>query len=70
MTYQLTGGDHGNYQVRTIDAVVPVAFVRRNQKGGGYTIESADGSKSAQIRNMPKTDTSAEQAAKIMEILG
>ena len=66
MTYEITGGDHGNYQITEVNKVKPVAFVRRNQTGGGYTVRTADNSKSVQMRNLPVGETSEEQAAQIM----
>ena len=55
--YEIFGGDHGNYTIsRKGNAPDPVAFVRRNQKGGGYTVETADQSRKCYritMRNMP-----------------
>ena len=67
MAYTIHGGDHGNYQI--LDGGTKVAFVRRNETGGGYTVRTADDSKSVQMRSMPKAETSDEQAAKIMKLL-
>tara|TARA_R110001606_G_scaffold274733_1_gene423138 strand:+ start:421 stop:660 length:240 start_codon:yes stop_codon:yes gene_type:complete len=54
--YEIFGGDHGNYTISRQGNAAPVAFVRRNQKGGGYTVETADQSRKAYfitMRNMP-----------------
>ena len=69
MTYEITGGDHGNYKITEEGKVEPIAFVRRNQTGGGYTVRFADDRKSIQMRNRPATETSDEQAAQIMAAL-
>ena len=69
MTYEITGGDHGSYKITEGNKAAPVAFVRRNPKGGGYTVRTADDSKSIQMRSMPATQTSDEQAAEIMGLL-
>lgn len=68
-TYTITGGDNGNYKISEGNKAAPVAFVRRNQTGGGYTVRTADNSKSAQMRNMPATETSGQQAEAIMALL-
>lgn len=41
--YEIFGGDHGNYTICRQGNAAPVAFVRRNQTGGGYTVETAEG---------------------------
>ena len=69
MTYEVTGGDHGSYKITEGNKAAPVAFVRRNQTGGGYTVRMADDSKSIQVRNLPATETSDQQAAEIMVAL-
>lgn len=69
MTYEITGGDNGNYRITKGNDARPVAFVRRNQTGGGYTIRDAAGTKSVQMRNLPAVDNSADQAAQIMAAL-
>ena len=67
--YEIFGGDHGNYTISRKGNAAPVAFVRRNQKGGGYTVSKADESRSVLMRSMPKTDNGADQATKIMALL-
>lgn len=66
INYEIFGGDNGNYQICEEGKVKPVAFARRNQSGGGYTVEAADKSASIQMRNLPATGTSNAQAAEIM----
>ena len=54
--YEMFGGDHGHYTIMRQGNAEPVAFVRRNQTGGGYTVETADQSKKCYritMRNMP-----------------
>jgi hypothetical protein len=65
MTYEIFGGDNGSYKITEGDKVAPVAFVRRNETGGGYTVRTADESKTVQMRNMPREN----QAAEIMAML-
>lgn len=62
---EIFGGDRGNYKITETGKVQPVAFVRRNQRGGGYTVEAADGAKSVRMRNMPLRN----QADAIMALL-
>lgn len=69
MAYNINGGEHGNYKVTEDNKFAPVAFVLRNQTGGGYTVQSADESKSIQMHNLPATDTSGDQASEIMKLL-
>jgi len=69
MTHHIFGGNHGHYQITQGNTVTPVAFVRRNQTGGGYTVQTADKSKSMQIRSLPATETADQQAAQIMRDL-
>ena len=63
--YEIFGGDHGNYQICLKGNATRIAFVRRNQKGGGYTVSLADESKSIHMHNMPVND----QANEIMTLL-
>ncbi len=65
----MTGGDNGSYQIFKGNAARPVAIVRRNQKGGGYTAELLDETASIQLRNIPAEETSEAQAKKIMALL-
>lgn len=58
--YEIFGGDNGNYQICLKGNATRIAFVRRNQKGGGYTVSLADESKSIHMHNMPKTDPANE----------
>ena len=54
--YEMFGGDHGHYTIMRQGNAEPVAFVRRNQTGGGYTVETADQSRKCyriDMRNMP-----------------
>ena len=67
--FEIFGGDHGNYKICEDGRAKPVAFVRRNQTGGGYTVSLADNSKAVQMRNMPVAKRSDEQASAIMEYL-
>tara|TARA_R110002074_G_scaffold376485_1_gene553528 strand:- start:343 stop:816 length:474 start_codon:yes stop_codon:yes gene_type:complete len=67
--YEIFGGDHGNYTISLEGNATPVAFVRRNQKGGGYTVSRADESRSVSMRSMPTADNGHEQAAAIMALL-
>lgn len=72
MTYQIHGGNHGKYKISyaAIDAPAgPVAFVSRNQKGGGYTVKTANETRSVQMRHLPIADNSESQADQIMRIL-
>jgi len=66
MTYDIHGGDYGNYQITEGNKAKPVAFVRRNQTGGGYTVTRGDKSKTIQMRNLPATKTSTQQAIEII----
>ena len=63
--YEIFGGANGNYQICLKDNATRIAFVRRNQKGGGYTVSLANESKSIQMRSMPVND----QANEIMKLL-
>ncbi len=67
--YEIFGGDHGNYTISRKGNAEPVAFVRRNQKGGGYTVSRADESRSVLMRSMPTAYNGHEQAAAIMALL-
>ena len=67
--YEIFGGDHGNYTISVKGNATPVAFVSRNQKGGGYTVRRPDKSKSVLMYNMPVSENGREQAAKIMALL-
>lgn len=66
MTYTMHGGDHGNYQITTETHVKPVAHVRRNQTGGGYTAHRVSDGESVSFRHMPKADTAEKQADAVM----
>jgi len=65
MAYEIFGGDNGSYKITEGEGVAPVAFVRRNDAGGGYTVRTAGGDKSVQMRNMPLEN----QAENIMALL-
>lgn len=67
--YEIFGGDHGNYTISREGNAKPVAFVRRNQKGGGYTVSKADESRSVLMRSMPTAYNGQEQATEIMALL-
>lgn len=67
--YEIFGGDHGNYKITVEGNATPVAFVRRNHKGGGYTVSRADESRSVIMYHMPVSENGREQAAKIMALL-
>jgi hypothetical protein len=67
--YEIFGGDHGNYKITVEGNATPVAFVRRNHKGGGYTVSRADQSRSVPMSNMPTAANGQEQAAAIMVLL-
>jgi len=69
MEYDIYGGENGNYQIKVFGKSSPCAFVSRNTHGGGYTVSATDGEKTLQIRNLPATATSAQQAAQIMALL-
>jgi hypothetical protein len=66
MSYYLHGGDHGNYQITADNNATRLAFVRRNQKGGGYTATLADRSTSIQLHHLPKAERNERQAELIM----
>ena len=68
---EIFGGDHGNYTISVKGNATPVAFVSRNQKGGGYTVSRHAESQyfSVRMSNMPKADNGPEQATKIMALL-
>ena len=67
--YEIFGGDHGNYKISEEGNATPVAFVRRNQAGGGYTVSRADESKSVSMRHMPTAGNGRDQASSIMALL-
>jgi hypothetical protein len=67
--YEIFGGAHGNYKITVEGNATPVAFVRRNHKGGGYTVSRADESRSVLMRSMPTAYNGHEQAAAIMALL-
>ena len=67
--YEIFGGDHGNYTISLEGNAAPVVFVRRNQKGGGYTVSRHDESRSVLMRSMPTAYNGQEQAAEIMALL-
>lgn len=66
MTFEIYGGDHGSYYITQRGMGTPIAFVARNQKGGGYTVTRADGRAECQMRHMP---TAKNRADLIMENL-
>ena len=65
-TFEMYGGDFGSYNIQRRDAGGVVVFVRRNQKGGGYTVHPLDYSWTYQLRNIPTGDHPADQ---IMELV-
>jgi len=67
--YEIFGGDNGNYKISEEGNATPVAFVRRNQAGGGYTVSRADESKSVSMRHMPTAGNGRDQASSIMALL-
>ena len=67
--YEIFGGAHGDYTISLEGNAKPVAFVKRNQKGGGYTVSRADKSQSVLMYNMPTASNGQEQATKIMALL-
>ena len=73
--YNITGGDHGNYTISLKAGGLPVAFVRRNKTGGGYTVRNAldplskQKSIAIQMRNMPAAENGMQQANQIMQLL-
>jgi len=60
MTFEIYGGDHGDYTIHRRGVVGAVAFVQRNQKGGGYTVARADGGASYHMRHMPIVENRAD----------
>ena len=67
--YEIFGGDHGNYKICEAGNATVLAFVRRNQTGGGYTVSRADESKSVSMRHMPTAGNGRDQASSIMALL-
>ena len=67
--YEIFGGDNGNYKISEEGNATPVAFVRRNHAGGGYTVSRADESKSVSMRHMPTAENGRDQASSIMALL-
>ncbi len=59
--YEMTGGDHGNYTIfRTgKTAFSAVAFLRRNQSGGGYSLRWRGEAAGVHIPKMPRENAAA-----------
>ena len=60
MTFEIYGGDHGNYTIHRRGVVGAVAFVERNQKGGGYTVTRADDCARYYMARMPIAENLAD----------
>lgn len=66
--YNITGGDHGNYTIFPLGetSASAVAWLRRNLKGGGYTLRHRDG-RTLQVSAMLKHGTWQERADELMK---
>ena len=72
--FEMSGGDHGHYQIRNVGFALPVAFFKRAEKGGGYyltfnqqMIKSTRKLQPIHFNGMPACDTWDEVAQTIMD---
>ena len=71
MTINVQQNSHGSYTIFPAGKTAhsAIGFIRRNQNGGGYTLEMKDG-RTTTFRHLPKTQKWAElenEVAKIIE---